>query len=266
MKYLSLSIVILLLFTSCGSSKRVTYLQQAGVSIDLSQSPLDSLPAPTIKNGDQLMITVNTTTPEASVMFNAPLVPDITQNYRLNSTTSTAALQTYMVDTNGEIAFPVIGRLRVAGMNKKQLERMIHDRIFPRYMKEDPVITIRYINFKVSVLGEVNRPGAITAPNERISILDALSQAGDLTIYGRRDNVLLIREDARGKRINFRINLTDKNLITSQYYFLQQNDVIYVEPNKQRARGSAFGVAETLSISVVGTLISLASLIATLTR
>ncbi len=255
-----------LFFTSCNSYKKVAYVQEAGVTVDLAANQQDALPAPVIKNGDQLMITVNTLTPEASLMFNAPLIPDVTQGGVSTRTATTAALQTYLVDTKGEIYFPVLGKLKVAGLDKLQLESLIYDKIYPRYTKEDPMVTVRYMNFKVSVLGEVTRPGSYSVSNERISILDALSQAGDLTIYGRRENVLLIREDAQGKRTNYRINLTDKNLIASPYYFLQQNDVIYVEPNKQKARNSAFGTAETLSISIVGTLISLAALIATLTK
>lgn len=259
--------VIVSLFSSCKSYKKVVYVQEAGQAVSLSAAAQEGVPAPTIKNGDQLMITVNTPSPEAALPFNPSLIPDPTQLSGSNSrVTSTAALQNYLVDTKGEINFPVIGKMKVAGINKAELELLIRDKIYPRYLKEDPIVTVRYMNFKISVLGEVTRPGSISVTNERISIFDALSQAGDLSIYGRRENVLLIREDAEGKRTNYRINLTDKDLIQSPYYFLQQNDVIYVEPNKQKARNSAFGTAETMSVSVVGIFISVASLIATLTR
>lgn len=264
--YLTL-IIVVSLFSSCKSYKKVVYVQDAGQAVSLSAEVQESVPAPMIKNGDQLMITINTPSPEAALPFNPPLVPDptlaVSQPGRMNSQ---MALLTYLVDTQGEINFPVLGKIKVAGLDKNQLESLIRGQIYPRYLKENPMVTVRFMNFKVSVLGEVSRPGSFAVSNERISILDALSQAGDMTLYGRRDNVLLIREDAQGKRTNYRIDLTDKNLISSPYYFLQQNDVLYVQPNKQRARGSAFGAAETISISVVGTLISVVSLIATLTR
>ena len=133
-------------------------------------------------------------------------------------------------------------------------------KIYPAYLKDEPIITIRYANYKVSVLGEVNRPGIFAIDNERISILEAIAQAGDLTIYGQRENVLLIRENEKGERVSYRIDLRNPKLVTSDYYYLQQNDVLYIQPNNPKSRGSALGSAEALSISVVGTLISLTSL------
>ena len=128
-------------------------------------------------------------------------------------------------------------------------------------MKEEPIITVRFANYKVSVLGEVNRPGAYQIDNEKVTIIDALATAGDLTIYGRRDNILLLRESENGTKTTYRIDLRDKRLIYSEFYYLEQNDVIYVQPNNPRARGSALGAAEAITVSVVGTLISLTSLI-----
>jgi polysaccharide export outer membrane protein len=148
-------------------------------------------------------------------------------------------------------------------MTKNELSDYIEKQIYPRYMKEEPIINIRFANFKVSVLGEVIKPGICTIDNEQVSILEAIALAGDLTIYGRRDNILLIREN-NGKRVTVRIDLRDKRLIESPYYYLQQNDILYVQPNNPKSRSSALGVAETLSISVVGTLISLTSLFVTL--
>ena len=125
---------------------------------------------------------------------------------------------------------------------------------------------IRYANYRISVLGEVARPGLLNVNNERLSIFEAISMAGDLTIYGRRDNVLIIRENDKGERETVRIDLRDSKLIDSEYYYLQQNDVLYVQPNNQKSRSTFIGQAETLSLSVVSTLISITTLVVTLIR
>ena len=240
----------------------VIYVQDAGKAVDLSAAKQESQPAPVVKNGDQLMITVHTVSPEASASFNLPLQADPTRSSgQPNRMSSVSALQTYIVDANGEIVFPILGRVKLAGMSKPQVEAAIHDRIYPKYMKEDPMVTVRNLSFKVSVMGEVARPGVVSVSNERISIFEALTQAGDLTIYGKRDNVLLIREDAKGKRETYRLDLTDKGLIQSPYYFLQQNDVVYVQPNKQKARARYFGAGEQMTLSIIGSLVSVASLL-----
>ena len=144
---------------------------------------------------------------------------------------------------------------------------MIHDKLLP-YLNatENPVVTVRMSNYKISVLGEVNKPGMFTVSNEKINILEALAQAGDLTIYGVRDKVKLIRESASGKKEIIRINLNDAEIINSPYYYLQQNDIVYVEPNKVKARNSTIGQSTTLWLSGTSILVSLASLIVNILR
>ncbi len=144
---------------------------------------------------------------------------------------------------------------------------MIHDKLLP-YLNatENPVVTVRMSNYKISVLGEVNNPGMFTVSNEKINILEALAQAGDLTIYGVRDKVKLIRENASGKKEIIRINLNDAEIINSPYYYLQQNDIVYVEPNKVKARNSTIGQSTTLWLSGTSILVSLASLIVNILR
>lgn len=261
-----LSIAFLSL-SSCKSYKKIVYFQEAGQSISLAESQQDILPEPIIKNGDLLLITVNTESPDAALPFNPTLIPEITElKGSLVKTTTMATPQTYLVDGNGEIPFPIVGKLKVGGLTRSQLELFVKEQIYPRFLKENPMVVAKIINFNVSIMGEVARPGSIQVNNERITITSAIAQAGDLTIYGRRDNILLIREDQKGKRTGYRIDLTDKNLINSPFYFLQQNDVLYIEPNKTKSRTSVIGSAETLSFTIVGTLISIISLIATLTR
>jgi polysaccharide export outer membrane protein len=139
---------------------------------------------------------------------------------------------------------------------------MLHDKIKP-YLNaaENPVVTVRMSNYKISVIGEVNRPGMYTVGNEKINILEALAQAGDLTIYGVRDKVKLIREDAKGRKDVITLNLNDANIINSPYYYLQQNDIVYVEPNKVKARNSTIGQSTTIWLSATSILVSLTSLL-----
>lgn len=171
-------------------------------------------------------------------------------------------MQTYLVDNEGCIDFPIIGKLNVNGLTKSGCEQLIHDKISP-YMNvnENPVVTVRMSNFKISVMGEVARPGMFTVDNEKINILEALAKAGDLTIYGMRTNVKLVREDETGMKQIYTINLNDANLVSSPYYYLQQNDIVYVEPNKVKSHNSNISTSTTIWFSATSILISLASLL-----
>ena len=258
MKKYSFLIFLVALITSCSAPKNVAYLWNSN-DVDLSQSQF--LYDARIMPKDILTITVNTVNPEAAAPFNL-----IVRN-TLNSTsssigTSGGSLQTYLVDNEGGIEFPVLGRVMVGGLTKRECEKLIHDKILP-YLNaaENPVVTVRMSSYSISVLGEVTRPGSYQVSREKINILEALAQAGDLTIYGVREDVKLIREDAKGQKQIYHINLNDANLLTSPYYYLQQNDIVYVEPNKVKARNSSIGQSTTLWISATSILISMASLL-----
>ncbi|MDD2285565.1 MAG: polysaccharide biosynthesis/export family protein [Paludibacter sp.] len=258
-------LLFIVLLTSCNSYKKIAYLQQAGTQAVLSDTTRAVVPDPVIKVGDVLMITVNTNTPEAAIPFNLPLIPsgESSRTYSGGNGSYLSyglSMQNYLVDMEGNLVFPVIGKIKVAGMTKSALAEQIKKTIYPRYITEEPIILIRYANFKVSVLGEVVHPGSFIIDNEKLSVLEALALAGDMTIYGRRESILLIREN-NGNRETVRLDIRNKNLVNSPYFYLQQNDVIYVEPNDSRARASAISTAESLSISIVGTLISLTTLI-----
>lgn len=257
--------LLILLLTGCNAYEKIAYLQQAGSQAQLTENERNPVPEPVIKVGDVLMITVNTNTPEAAIAFNLPLVPggEYGKSYGGGNGSYISyglSMQNYLVDMQGDIVYPVLGKMKVAGMTKSQLSEKIKSSIYPQYITEEPIILVRYGNFKISVLGEVLRAGSFLIDNEKASIFEALAMAGDMTIYGKRENVLLIRE-TNGERQTVRLDLRDKNLVNSPYYYLQQNDVIYVEPNKSKARSSAISSAESLSISIVGTLISLSTLI-----
>ena len=244
--------------TSCSTPKNVAYIQNSD-SIDYSKS--EFLYDARIMPKDILTVTINTVNPEASAPFNLIVRPTLA-NATSNIPTSGGALQTYLVDNEGCIDFPVVGKLQVGGLTKSMCEKLIHDKI-KRYMnaEENPIVTVRMSNYKISVIGEVNRPGMFTVDNEKINIFEALAKAGDLSIYGVRDRVKLIRENAKGRKEIHTINLNDANIVNSPYYYLQQNDVVYVEPNQVKARNSAIGTSTTIWISVTGALVSLASLI-----
>ena len=253
-----IAVAVAMLMTSCSAPQNVAYIKNSD-QIDLSQS--EFLYDARIMPKDVLTITVSTVNPDAAAPFNLIVRPT------LNSISSTigssgGSLQTYLVDNDGTIEFPVLGTLKVGGLTKSECEKMVHDKILP-YLnaKENPVVTVRMANYKISVLGEVNRPGVFTVNNEKINIFEALAQAGDLTIYGVRDNVKLIRENANGRKEIHTIVLNDANLINSPYYYLQQNDILYVEPNNVKSQNSKVGQVTTLWFSATSILISLASLL-----
>ncbi len=247
----------LLLLTSCGSTKDVAYFQNSEYFDSESSKYLYDA---RIMPKDVLTITVSTVNPEAAVPFNLSVPTPFSQNTR--STYSQPMLQNYLVDNNGFIDYPIIGSINVGGLTKSACEKLIHDKIMP-YMNanENPIVTVRMSSYSISVLGEVNRPGSYQVGREKINVLEALAQAGDLTIYGVRDKVKLIREDATGRKEIHTLNLNDANIISSPYYYLQQNDIVYVEPNKVKAQNSSVGSMTTLWFSATSILISLTSLL-----
>ena len=246
-----------LMLASCGSTKNVAYFQNSdSINFENSRFLYDARIMPK----DQITISVNTTTPEVSIPFNLLLQNSYQMNRSLSGTGGT--LMPYLVDNDGYIKMPIIGRLKVAGLTKREAETLVTEKIRP-YMAEteNPVVTVTMASYSVSVMGEVARPGSFQVSREKITILEALAQAGDLTIYGVRDRVKLIREDATGKKSMVTLNLNDANIVNSPYYYLQQNDVVYVEPNKVKAQNSTVGQTTTLWFSATSILISLTSLL-----
>ena len=249
--------VLCMTLGSCGSSKQIAYFQNAD---SLSYAASKGLFDAKIMPKDLLTITVSTTDPKAATPFNLSVTNTLNATGYLS--TGAGSLQTYLVDNDGFINFPVVGQLKVGGMTKRQCENYIRDKILPYMSKtENPIVTVKMASFKVTVAGEVKAPGVFNVDQEKISVIEALARAGDLTIYGKRGNVLLIHEDATGEKSVHRLNLNDANLINSPYYYLQQNDYLYVEPNSVQAKNSAIGSSTTIWISVVSILTSVASLV-----
>ena len=251
-----------LLMASCTSYKNVPYLQNPEVVNDYKE--ILPMYDAKIMPKDLLTITVNTSDPEAAAPFNLTVQTPINVAYS-NSVTQQASLQQYLVNNDGTIDFPVLGRLKVGGLTKNQAEDMIREKLGD-YLREKPIVTVRMSNYKIAVLGEVARPGMFTVNNEKVNILEALAMAGDLTIWGVREDVKLIREDASGKREIISLNLNNAEIVTCPYYYLQQNDIIYVNPNKTKAKNSDIGQSTSLWFSATSILVSIASLLVTIFR
>lgn len=252
-----LILTLALLLTGCGSTKNVAYFQNSdSINFDRSRFLYDARIMPK----DQITISVNTTTPEVSLPFNL-LLQNAYQQGRTISSGAGGTLMPYLVDNEGYIKMPIIGRLKVAGLTKSEAENLVTEKIRP-YMAEteNPVVTVTMASYSVSVMGEVNRPGSFQVSREKITILEALAQAGDLTIYGVRDRVKLIRKNPDGQKEVHTLNLNDAGIVNSPYYYLQQNDILYVEPNKVKAQNSSVGSMTTLWFSATSILISLTSL------
>lgn len=209
---------------SCASTKKVAYFNdQPEGAINVTTPVLQQ----TINPNDILSISVSSLNPEASVIFNNPTAVSSTSTgvgvvSRPNSG--------YLVELDGSIQFPVLGRIQVVGLTKSELTEFLRKTLVDKKLLIDPIVTVNFLNFRVTVLGEVSHPTVVNVPNEKISLLEAIGMAGDLTIYARRDNLLVIREE-KGKRILKRINLNSGNIFTSPYYYLKANDIVYAEPN-----------------------------------
>ena len=246
------------LLAGCGSSEKIAYLQGTERMSAEEFAVATTLYDARILPKDLLTIIVSTTDPEASKPFNL-VTPTINQGL-----TTTAGyqgqLQTYLVDNNGQIEFPVVGMITVKGLTKREAEEKVKG-LLATYLKEEPVVTVRFVNYKISVIGEVARPNTFTIQNEKVNVMEALAMAGDMTIWGRRDNVKILREDAEGNKRVIMMNLNDPYVIFHPDFYLQQNDVVYVEPNKVKAKNSEIGSATGIWLSATSIMISVATLL-----
>lgn len=247
-------IVLGILFTSCVSKKRITRFQYDQINQEQVSNDYKTI----FKPDDLLQITVSAQDVKSVVPFNLPAV-------NFSATTGLAVAQPmqqqYLVDSQGNIDFPILGKIKVGGKEREEVIKEFKNRLDPDYVK-NPTINIFISNFKVTVTGDVSRPGTFTIPNERITILEALGLAGDINISGKRDNILVLREELGNKKA-YRINLMSNEVFTSPVYYLQQNDMIYIEPNNAKAQSAAFNQNTGLWVSIGSILISL---MAVLTR
>lgn len=228
------------IISSCVPKKEVVYLQEIGNTSSSKNKNYE----PLIKADDVLFIHVSTVDPKASEPFN------IGQN---EGGVAANAMQlqrtTYLVNNAGYIQFPILGEIKVSGLNRTQVVSLLKSRISE--FAKDPVINLRIMNYKISVAGEVNNPGTFTISSERITIFEALAMAGDMTLFGKRENVLVVRE-IDGIKTTMRLDITNPEIINSPYYYLTQNDLVYVEPNKRKINSTAIGPNILAGISILG--------------
>lgn len=256
-RHLLMLAVASLMLAACDSGKNVPYM------INMDEIPASNLSEAaiqasdfTIKPGDMLQINVTASNDDVVKPFNKiKYVPTLgTSAYTMGDRSA----MFYIVDDNGYIEFPVLGKLHIGGMNKSAVESMVASMIYPRYMNEMPEVECHIQNFRVYCLGEFGHAGVVEANNGRLTLIEAIARSGDLNLQGRRDNIMLIRTDATGQRTVKRINLNDANFIASPDFFLQQNDILYVEPTKYKKR-SVWSVppAYSFGVGVMGTLMSI---------
>jgi len=249
--YLTALILIqLFLFSSCASRRDVVYFQQSDTIPVIVNQPENDYKVK-IKPNDNLFIKISSAVnPSAADIFN------VIQGQMTNMTASNLDILGYLVDSNGDINFPTIGKIHVADLTKEEVIQLIQKNIL-EYVK-DPVVNIRILNYKVTILGEVVRPGVYTITDERISVPQALALAGDLTIYGQRHNVQLTRIE-NGEKKTYYFDLTSPKIFSSPNYYLVQNDVLYVSPNGTKVRSSTTNQNIPLTISIITALLTLAS-------
>ena len=255
-------LIFSLLLTSCVSTKNVTYFQNKDqVDVTLSKGLYDAKIMPK----DILQIQVFSMTPEASDPFN--LLKGSSASTSSTSDTNQNSVFKYLVDNDGIIVMPIIGQVKVGGLTKNEAEELIKSKIQPYLSEtENVVVHVRMMNYKYAVLGGVKTPGLYTTQNEKVSILEAIAQAGDLTTFAYRDRIFLIRENAEGQKEYHQLNINDANIISSPYYYLQQNDVIYIEPRKTEARNAFFSANTSALFSITSALMSIATLIIAVTK
>jgi len=246
---LSVVLIVIALTSSCVSNKKIAYFQDIQT---INQAKLEnaiSFTEPTIQPDDILSINIFTLNPQSGAIVNqAASTPTLGGNTNTSLSTQNTG---FLVDKNGDIELSLVGKIKVSGFTTYQARELIREKVSVFY--KEPNIQLRFANFKVSVLGEVNAPSAYTLPNEKVSVLDALSLAGDLTIYGRRDNILIVR-DNNGKKEFARLDLNSSSIFSNPFYYLKQNDVIYVEPNKRKV--SASNSAQIQTIGVIASVVS----------
>ena len=243
---------------SCSAPKEVLYLQDIA---SIKEENIDKNYEVIIHKDDLLAILVNSKDPELALPFNMPVV-----TYQIGAqTTAQQRLLGYLVDQNGDIDFPILGKIHVEGLTRMQVTELIKQKLMSEDLIKDPIVTVQFLNFKVFVMGEVTRPGTFDISGDRITLLEALSMAGDLTIYGRRDRVAVIREKDGKRRILYH-DLRSSDIFQSPCYYLQQNDIVYVEPNKAKTGQSRINSNNSVGVwlSAVSVLASITSLMVTM--
>lgn len=255
-------VILALLVSSCASQKRAWYLQDAN---PFTPEQIAESGQIRIKPLDRLTVVVNSKDPELAVPFNSSTSLSSVTGVASYSSATNQSLQIRTVDENGMLDMPVIGKIDCKGKTRSELAQAIADKIVEGGYINDPSVNVQFADMKISVIGEVARPGQYDVTRDKISIFDALAMAGDLTIYGQRENVALIREE-NGMRTVHYFDLKNPDILTSPYFYLQQDDVVYVTPNKYKAQAGEINQNRSFYISLVSVAVSVATLLVTITR
>lgn len=258
LKHISAIVTALLMLSSCNTSKTVLPYFTDIKTIEEGSFPAGDY-SPVIKPDDELFISVSSEVPEAAAAYNLPVVNPAMRDQL--TTAISPRSQTFIVNNKGDINFPILGTIHVEGLTCEQVQKMLTEKISADV--RNPLVSVTLVNFKVVVAGEVVKPGTVKITGNRFSILDALGEAGDLTPYGERSNVLLIREE-NGQRKFVHLDLNSSETLTSPYFYLKQNDYIYVEPNKIRQANSRYNQDNAYKLTVISTVVSASSVIASL--
>ena len=259
MNRIFLIICLLVCLTGCKTQEKINYIQDVEPGV---AQPIESRQSIIIQPKDMLSIIVSTKDPELAAIFNLSVQAN-RAGVPIFSSAYNQYLSGYVVDNNGDIDFPVLGKIHAAGLSRWALQEKITRELTERDLLKDMVVTIEFMNFKVSVLGEVKNPGSYSFEGDKVTVLEAIAMAGDLTIYGLRDEVYVIREE-NGERQNFKLDLRSKEIFNSPAYYLRQNDIIYVQPNEVRAGQSTINQNSVRSISLWLSISSLLTSIAIL--
>ncbi|RYD90987.1 MAG: sugar transporter [Sphingobacteriales bacterium] len=238
-----LPVLVILLLTSCGAKRNLVYLSDLNDST-VYRSAINNLTEPKIQHGDILGITISNVDPESSNLFNKGLLP-VAGQAALNNNTATPDAGGYLVDKAGNINFPSIGKIKLTGLTIEEAIDKLAGMV-GKFVK-DPIVNVKLLNFKVTVIGEVTKPGVFNIPNNKVNVLEALGMAGDMTLYGKRENVVVIHEE-NGSRTVTPIDLNNKSFLQSPSFYLQQNDVVYVKPDKMKERQAR---TDTKSLSII---------------
>ncbi len=245
---------LLIMFTSCVNKKDILYLQDVE---KLNQNVDVQRYKTIVRPNDLLNVLVSSYDLDAVRPFNlSPVAPD---QIGMGQGNTSQQGQSYLVDSEGNIEFPVLGKLKVSGASRIEVVQLLKDRI-SEYVK-DPIVNVRISNYKVTVLGEVSRPGTFTIPDERITILDAIGLAGDMTIYGKRSEILIVRETEKGNKIYEKLDIRSADIFKSDFFYLQQNDVVIVAPNKAQVKQAGVNSSTSLYFSIASLLVGIATLV-----
>lgn len=239
-------LLICALFSSCNTTKEIVYFQDVVVNQPEAVANARDI---TVQPKDQISIMVSSKDPQLAALFNLTRVQYRAGVSDLRGGNSNGEVSGYTLDDKGAIDFPVLGRLDIAGMTKSQIAALVKQRLMEENLVNDPVVTVEFMNLYFSVLGEVKTPGKYAITKDQISLLEAISMAGDLTIYGKRDAIFVIREE-NGERITHWVDIRSKDFFNSPVYYLKQNDVVYVQPNKVRAGQSTINDNNVKSVSL----------------